>query len=167
MHGPDSLLQQPPQLDDDSDGKESEEEAEEFEDWIDNLYSFAHMINIQVPVPCLERLVHILALEPTFSHAYTTPDAQFGEPNYDFIPRSATVTQADEKLAMIHEWLTFLEQPEGLTDQDYTALIRQAMHFFLDKQILWKRDPQGVHKRVLYRPRCIEAIHAGHDNTGH
>ena len=166
-HGPDGLSRRPPQPDDNSDGEESEEEAEEFEDWIDNLYSFAHMINIPVPAPCSERLVHVLALEPTFSHAYATPDAQFGEPNYDLIPRSATAIHADEKLAMVHEWLTFLERPEGLTDQDYSALIRQASRFFLDEHILWKRDPQGAHKRVLYRHRRIEAIHAGHDDTGH
>ena len=46
-------------------------------------------------------------------------------------------------------------------------MIRQVSHFFLDQHILWKRDPQGAHKRVLYRHRCIEAIHAGHDDVGH
>ena len=75
--------------------------------------------------------------------------------------------QADKKLAMIHDWLTFMERPEGLSDQDYAAMIRQASRFFLDQHILWKRDPQGAHKRVLYRHRRIEAIHAGHDDVGH
>jgi hypothetical protein len=68
---------------------------------------------------------------------------------------------------MIHNWLTFLEQPDGLSDQDYMALVHQASRFFLDEHILWKQDPQGAHKRVLYWHHCIEAIHVGHDDTGH
>ena len=108
-HGPGGLSQRPPQPDNNSDDEESKEEAKEFEDWIDNLYSFVHMINIPVPAPCSERLIHVLALEPMFSHAYTTPDTQFSEPNYNLILRSASWIQADEKLAMVHEWLTFLE----------------------------------------------------------
>jgi hypothetical protein len=166
-HGPDGLSRRPPQPEDDSDDGESDDEAEEFEDWIDNLYSFAHMINNPIRAPKSERLVHVLALEQTLSHPYTTPDPQIYEPNYDIIPRSATAIQADEKLAMIHDWLTFLERPDGLSDQDYAAVIRQAARFFLDEHILWKRDPQGAHKQVLYRHRCIEAIQAGHDDVGH
>jgi hypothetical protein len=68
---------------------------------------------------------------------------------------------------MIHNWLTFLEQPDGLSDQDYMALVHQASRFFLDEHILWKQDPQGAHKQVLYWHHCIEAIHAGHDDMGH
>jgi hypothetical protein len=166
-HGPDGLSRRPPQPDDDSDGEESDEDAEEFEDWIDNLYSFAHMINNPVAAPRSDRMILALALEPTFSHSYDTPDAQIYEPNYDAVPRNAAAVRADKKLAMIHDWLTFLERPEGLSDQDYAALIRQASRFFLDEHILWKRDPQGAHKRVLYRHRRVEAINAGHDDAGH
>jgi hypothetical protein len=166
-HGPDSLLRRPPQPEDDSNDRESDDKAKEFEDWIDNLYSFAHMINNPIRMPKSEQLVHVLALEQTLSHPYTTPDPQIYEPNYNIIPRSATAIQANEKLAMIHNWLTFLERPDGLSDQDYVAVIRQAARFFLDKHILWKRDPQGVHKQVLYRHCCIEAIQVGHDDVGH
>src|ERR1700761_1356784 len=166
-HGPDGLSRRPPQPDDDSDDEEGEEEAEEFEDWIDNLYGFAHMINAPIAAPRSERLVHVLALEATHAYAHTVPDAQSYEPNYDSIPRSAAAMQADVKLAMIHDWLTFLERPGDISDQDYAALIRQASRFFLDENILWKRDPQGRHKRVIYRHRRVEAIHAGHDDVGH
>jgi len=43
MHSPDSLSRQPRQPDDESDDEEAEEE--EYDDWIDNLYGFMHMIN--------------------------------------------------------------------------------------------------------------------------
>ena len=166
-HGPDGLSRHPPQPDDDSDEEEDSEDEEEFEDWIDNLYTFTHMINQPICAPCSEKFTHVLALEPTFSHVHDVPDAQINEPNYDLIPRNAAAMQADKKLAMIHDWLTFMERPEGLSDQDYVAMIQQASRFFLDQHILWKRDPQGTHKWVLYRHRRIKAIHAGHDDVGH
>jgi hypothetical protein len=50
-HGPDGLLQRLPQPEDDSNDRESNDKAEEFEDWIDNLYSFTHMINNPIRVP--------------------------------------------------------------------------------------------------------------------
>jgi hypothetical protein len=166
-HGPDGLSRRPPQQDNDSDDEESDDKAEEFEDWIDNLYRFLHMINHPIAAPQSIKLVHALALETTHAYAHAVPDAHRYEPNYDTILQGATAIQADLKLAMIHDWLTFLERPGGLSDQDYATLIRQASSFFLDENILWKRDPQGMHKRVLYRHRRVEAIHVGHDDVGH
>jgi hypothetical protein len=166
-HGPDGLSQRLPQPDDNSNDDKSDKEAKEFEDWIDNLYGFAHMINNPIHAPKSEQLVHILALKQTLSHPYVAPDPQSNEPNYNIIPRGTAAIQADEKLVMIHDWLMFLEQPNGLSDQDYMALVHQALHFFLDEHILWKQDPQGAHKQVLYWHCHIEAIHAGHDNAGH
>jgi hypothetical protein len=139
-------LQRLPQPDDDSNDDKSDKEAKEFKDWMDNLYGFVHMINNPIHVPKSERLVHILALEQTLSHPYIAPNPRINEPNYNIIPRGAAPIQADEKLAMIHDWLTFLERPNGLSDQDYTALVHQASRFFLDEHILWKRDPQGCHR---------------------
>jgi hypothetical protein len=100
------------------------------------------MINNPICVLKSEQLVHILALEQTLSHPYVAPDPQSNEPNYDIILRGATAVQANKKLVMIHDWLMFLERPNRLSDQDYTALVRQASHFFLDEYILWKRDPK-------------------------
>ena len=122
-HRPDGLSRCPPQPDDDSNKEEDSEDKEEFEDWIDNLYGFTHMINQPICAPRSEKFVHVLALELTFSHVHDVPDAQIDEPNYDLIPRNAAAIQADKKLAMIHDWLMFMEQPEGLSDQDYMAMI--------------------------------------------
>jgi hypothetical protein len=128
-HGPDGLLRRLPQPDNDSNDSESDDKAEEFEDWIDNLYGFAHMINNPIHTPKLERLVHVLALEQMLSHPYVTPNPQRYEPNYDIIPRSATAMQANEKLAMIHDWLTFLERPDGLSCHDSTHNYDTDTHF--------------------------------------
>jgi hypothetical protein len=155
MHGPDGLSRRLPQPDDDSNDEETNNEAEEFDDWINNLYGFAHMINPLIAAPHSIKLVHTLALEATHIYAHAVLDAQSYEPNYDTIPQGAAAIQANLKLAMIHNWLTFLERPGGLSDQDYATLIRQASRFFLDENILWKRDPQGMHKCVFYRHRRV------------
>ena len=76
---------------------------------------------------------------------------QLGEPNYDIMPCIKAAVQADKQLEMVHNWLMFFEQPEGLSDQDQASLAQYASWFFLDDSVLWKQDPQGAHKRVLYR----------------
>ena len=68
---------------------------------------------------------------------------------------------------MVHEWLKFLEQLDGLSNQEHGAIIQLAAHFFLDNCILWKQDSQGAHKRVLYQHKRIQAIQAAHNGTGH
>ena len=108
-HEPDRLSCCPPRPDNDTDKEEDSEDKEEFEDWIDNLYGFTHMINHPICAPRSEKFVHVLALEPTFSHAHDVPNAQIDEPNYNLIPRNAAAIQANKKLAMIHDWLTFME----------------------------------------------------------
>jgi hypothetical protein len=74
-HGPDGLSRRPPQPDDDSNDEETNDEAEEFDDWIDNLYGFAHMINPPIAAPRSIKLVHALALEATHIYVHAVPDA--------------------------------------------------------------------------------------------
>jgi len=58
--------------------------------------------------------------------------------------------KAETWLEMVHKLLTFLEQPEGLSNQEHVWLVHFATWFFLDDHILWKQDLQGMHKQVLY-----------------
>jgi len=68
---------------------------------------------------------------------------------------------------MAHDWLNLLECPENIADHEYTLVICYASGFFVDNNVLWKRDPQGAHKRVLYHIQRIEAMIAAHNDTGH
>ena len=85
VHGPDRLLQRLPQPNDDSNSEESNNEAKEFEDWIDNLYSFVHMVNGMIAAPQSEQFMVTLALEKMLAHPYDIPDLQINEPNYAII----------------------------------------------------------------------------------
>ena len=94
-------------------------------------------------------------------------DELITEPNYHLVPRSVAAVQADKRLEMAHDWLTFLDRPPNMPDQEYANLVWFASKFFIDDGVLWKRDPQGAHKRVIYKHRRLEAINAAHDDVGH
>ena len=123
VHGPDGLSQQPPQPDNDSNGEETDEEAEEFEDWTHNLYGFVHLVNRTIAAPHTEQFLLMLALEKMMAHPYVVPDLPSDEPNYNVIPRSIMAVKVEMHLEMVHEWLTFLECLDGLSDQEHEQLI--------------------------------------------
>ena len=78
-----------------------------------------------------------------------------------------SAAQADKKLELVHEWLTFCSRPDGVTNCEYKSLTQYAEQFFVDDGGMWRRNAQGAHKQILYRNRHIEAIHAAHDDTRH
>ena len=73
QHSPDSLsrrLPQPGDLDDDAD-------PDDFDDWMDNLYSFIHLVNPTTPARSLTSLILTLALQITSPTTInTSPDSE-------------------------------------------------------------------------------------------
>ena len=68
---------------------------------------------------------------------------------------------------MAHDWLVTLERPDNVNNHEYALVMRYASTFFTMGSALWKRDPQGEHKRVIYHSSRIEALIAAHNDTGH
>ena len=62
---------------------------------------------------------------------------------------SEAVIQADKRLAAAHNWLITFERPGDISNHKYALIIRYASGFFVDDYVLWKRNAQGAHKRVL------------------
>ena len=83
------------------------------------------------------------------------------------IPWNMSVVQADKKLELMHEWLTFRSRPDGVTNLEYKSLTKYAEQFFVNDGGMWCCDIQGTHKWILYQNRHIKAIHAAHDDTRH
>ncbi|SRR6266702_1505910 len=161
-HGPDGLLRHPPQPGNVSDSNDEED----FDDWIDNLYSFIHMINNPISAPQTNQLLYTLTTKVACRTA-DMDDELITEPNYHLVPRSITAVQADKRLEMAHDWLAFLDRLPNMPDQEYANLVHFTSKFFIDDGVLWKRDPQGAHKWVIYKHHCLEAINAAHDDVGH
>ena len=95
QHGPDGLSRCPPQPGNNPSNDEGKGGTKDFEDWIDNLYGFMHMVNSLVPASRMEGLTMALAGEVTLSRPYGVPDAQLDEPNYDLIPRGPAMVRAE------------------------------------------------------------------------
>ncbi len=85
QHGPDGLSQHPPQPSDLSD----EENLEDFDDWVDNLYRFIHLLNPPVPTSTSAQLLCTFTTEQTHQQPKDTVDADCADPpiQYYQVPR--------------------------------------------------------------------------------
>jgi len=152
QHGPDGLSRRPLQPEDVT----LDEGVDTFDDWVDNLYGFVYMINNTTRTPQSTEVLHILTAERAAIPAQDSED-EHDDLNLSYVPvpRTPVAEKADLRLVQAHEWLRTLQRPEDITDCNYDTLVRFATGFFTDKGHLWKRDPQGAHKRVLYNNGCI------------
>jgi hypothetical protein len=164
IHGPDGLSRRPPQPGDLSD----EDDPDDFDDWVDNLYGFLHLLNPSTPATHSTYLLYAFANEQaTQLPSDITELTDDASTDTYTAPRTEAATLADRRLEMAHDWLISMERPDGITDHEFSLIIRYAANFFVSDGILWRRDPQGAHKRVLYSEQRTEAMAAAHDDTGH
>ena len=162
-HGPDGLSRRPRQPDDDPDF------PDDFNDWIDRLYGFMHQINdpfaIEQPNTIFSAFANNLAgAQISNSEEETSLD---NEDSYDQIPRKASAIAEEERLPIIHHWLTTLARPPSMSDSDFASFMRYATEFFVDGDRLWKKDPHGKHKLVVERNSRWKVLVGTHDNIGH
>ena len=142
------------------------EDKDGFDDWVDNLYGFMHLINHPVPAPHSNILLGAL-IEDIQGVDFDSSEPEEEKPNYNIIPRTMNAARADKHLEQVHDWLTFTEQPEDMSDKEYSDLMQYATGFFIDDHNLWRCDPQGAHKHILYKNRRMDALAAAHDDVGH
>ena len=97
VHGPDGLSWQPPQLDDES----GSEDEEDFNDWINNVYGFVHMIKNLVPAPKSTQYHYTLAGEIAMQ-TYDMDEPLITELNYNLMLCNAAAVLVDKHLEMVH-----------------------------------------------------------------
>ena len=119
-HGPDGLSRRKPQVGDE------EEPEDDFDDWIDNVNGFMHIIN---PLPTTTTM--LTATPPIINYAITSDHNQTKEDDselanieeaitpYSVVPRSEIAIAADERLEKVRDWLETLKRPDGMKDSDY------------------------------------------------
>lgn len=185
-HGPDGLSRRKRQPDDDSDDDEPDDE-EEFEDWIDRVYGFLHMLNPIVPkrqqkpkpiAPIyLLRGVEADNYQPDYEEP-TDPIDIVGraseyqaDPNdvisYDDFPRPAHAVRSELKLSQVRVWLETLVRPTDMEDREYSKFIRFAQRYFVKSGRLWRKDKHGKHKLVLEADHRLSIMGQAHDDLGH
>jgi hypothetical protein len=149
-HGPDGLSRRTRQP-----GDEDEPE-DDFDDWIDNLYGFVHMINTPIRrkrVPTAQ----------TFALAQEEPAERLPIK----VPLTPKARKKYQQLADFAEWHRTLCRPAAIPDDKYPTFMRLAVAFFLDADRLWKKDPQGRHKLVVSADHRLAILTTGHDDAAH
>jgi len=160
-HGPDGLLWHCPQP-----GNVPAED-DDFEDWIDQLYSFVHLINPTVPRLTTGQVLSIFAsatttAEPSDIHNTTLPEIL-----YNKIPWTEQAKLDNLQLAKITQWLKNIKCPKNISDTNYAGFVQYVMDFFLIESQLWRMDAQGSHKLVVSQEQCIPIMQSSHNDLGH
>ena len=162
-HGPDGLSRRRPQPGD------AEEPEDDFDDWIDDVNGFIHMIN---PLPTsISTLIDAPPITCFISDT-NRQDTPEPEPDatpatqYDIVPRSEIARNADARLLKVRLWLDTLERPEDLSDPEYKTFMRYCTEFFVSDNRLWRKDLKG-HKVVIFRDRRLFLISTAHNDVGH
>jgi hypothetical protein len=108
-------------------------------------------------------------MEQASTAPHETTDSEREEPalGYHSVPCTDAAIATDKHLEMAHDWLNSLERPVNTSDHEVSLAIRYASGFFADSNVLWKCDPQGTHKRVLYGNQRTEVMIAAHNDLGH
>jgi hypothetical protein len=165
-HGPDGLSRRRPQPGDE------EEPEDDFDDWIDNVNGFIHLIN---PLPSFSSF--ITAAPPIT--CYITDRDQSQEPEehqiptqedhtpYSIVPRSDIAKATDDRLDKVQHWLETLERPSSLSDSEYKTFMRYCTEFFVANDRLWRKDTKGYHKIVIPQERRLFLITSAHNDVGH
>jgi Integrase zinc binding domain/RNase H-like domain found in reverse transcriptase len=177
-HGPDGLSRRRPQPGDE------EEPEDDFEDWIDNVNGFIHMVNPRPtnlptlintpPITCYiseNNRQNSSTPEPNNNTTEDTEDTDNTEDadnsaSYNIVPRSEAASKADNRLLKVQHWLETLERPDNLTDAEYKTFMRYCTEFFVTDNRLWRKDLKG-HKMVIFPNRRLFLMATAHNDTGH
>ena len=104
IHGPDGLSRRPPQPEDLDDN----EDPDTFNDWVDHLYGFLHLLNPTTPAPQTNDLLYRFTTEQS-PIPESDPDLDNAQDTTYAGPRSNSARLADQCLRQAHDWLTSLE----------------------------------------------------------
>ena len=171
-HGPDGLSRRRPQPGD----REEDEEDKDFEDWVDKINGFMHMINPSPSYRFQSRAV--LAAPPIAcyilesTHDHTAPPEEPTEDfafSYEDVPCSAKAVSADLRIRSVRQWLHTLDRLKDITDDEYKTFMRYCTEFFLagEDDRLWRKDLRGAHKIVIPQERRLFLISSAHNDVGH
>lgn len=180
-HIPDGMSRRRRQPSDSPEDNDYDNE-DEFEDWIDQVYGFLHVLNPIVPPPLspsnpyysLFTNSHSPSTSPTPDIVDTTPTDNNGDTSqgpgplsYGDFPRSSNSLKMDRRLAKVRHWHETLQRPAGMHDNEYAPFVRYAQHFSLRDNRLWRKETHGKHQLVLEPDRRLSVIRQAHDEIGH
>ena len=128
MHGPDGMSRRKPQPSD------KPEPDNDFDDWIDEMYGFLHIINFDTKRATARDRMAVLTSDVAET---VNPEESNSSIAYEDVPQTASAKEADMRLEYVSDWLTDLTRPADLSDAEYATFMRYAMRFFVKSNRLW------------------------------
>ncbi|KAF8699403.1 hypothetical protein AX14_000973 [Amanita brunnescens Koide BX004] len=120
-------------------------EEEEFDDWIDHLYSFMHLINDSPIAVQQQQHKHVVAFKTmvhlVFVNDFVKP-AEFS--SYNGVPHSVKVQLEDDKMAKVIKFHNDLEWPVDMDNATYNKFIRTE--FWTEQQFTQPPNHSYWHK---------------------
>ena len=174
-------------------GDPDPEDSDELDDWIDtNAGFFIEITTPQSPhdpAPSLslplESLSLSLSVEPPTSSQtdaestraespksehHESPDPEPPDRDRDpapVFPRTPQAIRREDKLVAIRHFLSTLQRPENLSDEEYRQFLRHASDYYLHGTRLYKKNRDGSIRLVPDPPDRYRLVQYAHDRLGH
>ncbi len=168
FHGPDGLSRRRHQS-----GDLEEIDDEHFDDWVDQVNGFMHMISTttsrkieQPPITIYITGVAIPNSAEQEDQGVEEVEEDSNDP-YEVVPRIEAARNADKRVVKVCKWHETLERPANLSESEYATFLRYCVEFFIASKKLWKKDHKGEHKLVVSPSRRLFILAAAHDDVGH
>ena len=138
------------------------EASNDLDEWIDtNAGFFLELSTPQSPydpVPSLASAIEYLSI---FHAESRPPDADSS------IPRTDKARRQDERIATIRHFLSTLDRPDGLSDEEYRQFIRHATNYYLLGPQLFRKTRDGGTHLVPEPQDRYHLVQYAHDQLGH
>jgi hypothetical protein len=168
FHGPDGLSRRRTQPGD------TDEPEDDFDDWIDQVHGFLHMIlpitahTLIQPPATIHILTGSITEEDDDDDIYNRRNAyQEKSDPYSTVPRSEHAQKADDRTLQVLQWHKTITRPTGMTDREYKSFLNYCTEFFIDADRLWRKNRKGEHKLVVSRDKRLFIMTSAHDDVGH
>ncbi|KIO00402.1 hypothetical protein M404DRAFT_102972, partial [Pisolithus tinctorius Marx 270] len=161
--GPDGLSRRPR-------ANEDPEPGDDYEDWIDEVGSFAvELLNPQrgEREEAFFQSQKVRSSEATETQVVLSQASGMDATADIEIPRTEKGKRQDERLEVVRKFLEDQQRPPGMSDLDLNSLIKYAARFFLKNGELWHREPRGQHQVVPAYEKRLELMKQVHDDLGH
>ena len=148
------------------------EEPDELEDWIDSNAGF--FIEYNSPDSAVDPappMVFATASDDdsisTTAPSITMSPSRSPENSIPSIPRSKRASHRDEKLSTIRHFLSTLQRPDDLSDDEYRLFLCQAADYFIKGSQFFRKNRKGFVQLVPDPSRQLSLISYAHDKLGH
>ena len=145
------------------------EEPDELEDWIDSNAGF--FIEYNSPDSTVDPAPPMVFATASDDDAISTTAPSItmspSRSPENSIPRSKRASRRDEKLSTIRHFLSTLQRPDDLSDDEYRLFLRQAADYFVKGSQFFRKNREGFVQLVPDPSRRLSLISYAHDKLGH